>query len=163
YAIDGQTFRSPLAGHNAQNANFSEWQEQVTTNYVNNSAEYSTLANVNATTKSGGNALHGSGAYYYTSGWMQGRSPFSPNRPTGNDQKYASAIGGPIKRNRTFFFGSYSADRNSSAFNFTNTVPTVLERQGNFSEFAPVKDPTTGLPFPQNVIPSNRLSSVSVA
>ena len=164
YSIDGQTFRSPLAGHNAQNANFSEWQEQSKTSYVNNSAEYSTLANIDATTKSGGNAIHGSGAYYYTSGWLQGRSPFAPNRPTGTDQKYASSIGGPIKKNRTFFFGSYSNDRNSSAFGFTDTVPTPLERQGVFTEFAaPIKDPSSGLPFPNSTIPLNRISSVSTA
>jgi hypothetical protein len=164
YSIDGQTFRSPLAGHNAENANFSEWQEVVSTSYVNNSAEYSTLTSVNATTKSGGNAIHGGGAYYYTSGWLQGRNPFSPARPTGTDQKYSSAISGPIRKNRTFFFGSYSADRNSSAFSFTDTVPSALERQGNFTEFAtPIKDPASGAVFAGNVIPQNRLSPVSLA
>jgi hypothetical protein len=164
YSIDGQTFRSPLAGHNATVANFSEWQEQVKTSYVSNSAEYSTLANVDATTKSGGNQFHGSGAYYYTSGWLQGRSPFSPARPTGTDQRFSTAIGGPIRKNRTFFFASYSGDRNSSAFSFTDSVPSMLERGGNFSEFtAPVKDPSTGAPFPGNIIPQSRLSPVSLA
>ena len=78
YSIDGQTFRSPLAGHNAQNANFSEWQEQAKTNYVNNSAEYSTLANVDATTKSGGNAVHGSGAFTTPPAGCRAAAPFRP-------------------------------------------------------------------------------------
>lgn len=162
YAVDGQTFRDPYAGHNASIGNFNEWQQEVKTSYVNNNAEYSQLASVNAATKSGGNQFHGSGAYYYTSGGLKGRDPFTPVRPSGVDHTYATSVGGPIKRDRAFFFVAYSGDRNHSARTLNATVPTQAMRDGNFSGTSYiVKDPYTKTPYTNNTIPANLISPIS--
>jgi hypothetical protein len=115
YAVDGQTFRSPYAGHNAFVGSFNEWQADQSVKYVNNGAEYSQQATVNAATKSGSNQWHPSGVWYYTTGGLQGRSPFSPTRPSGVNHRYAFSLGGPIIHNKTFFFASYSGSRNASS------------------------------------------------
>jgi hypothetical protein len=162
YSINGSTFRSPLAGHIALVANFNEWQQEVKASYVNNSAEFSSLANIDVTTKAGTNRFRGSAAWYYTSGGLQGRSPFSPVRPSGNRHLFAGSLGGPIARDRAFFYASYSGNRNSSAVTRVATVPTALMRQGNFNELSrPIIDPRTGQPFPGNVIPASRISPVA--
>lgn len=161
YAVDGQTFRDPFAGHNAFIGHFNEWQQDQTINSASNSAQYSQLVVVNAATKSGTNELHGSAAYYYTSGGLQGRNPFSPVSPHGVNPQYAGSIGGPIKKNRAFFFVAYGDNQNGTAKASNGTVPTDAMRHGDFSGFAPIIDPTNGTPFPNNVIPADRISSVS--
>ncbi|MGH9666995.1 MAG: carboxypeptidase-like regulatory domain-containing protein, partial [Bryobacteraceae bacterium] len=161
YSVDGQTFRDPFAGHNAFIGHFDEWQQDMTVSSTNNSAEYSQLGEVNVATKSGTNSLHGTGAWYYTSGGLQGRSPFSPARPSGVNQYFAGSAGGRIKKDKAFFFVAYGGNRNHTARVVSATVPTPLMRQGNFSEVKAIADPQSGLPFPGNIIPTNRLSSVS--
>jgi Carboxypeptidase regulatory-like domain/TonB dependent receptor len=164
YQVDGQTFKSPYAGHNGTVANFNEWQQESKTSYVNNSAELSSLAVVNAITKTGGNAFHGSGVWYYTSGGLQGRSPFSPVAPSGVNQRFSTSISGPIIKDRTFFFAQYSGERNSSATNVVATVPTLAMRQGNFASLTtPIIDPSSNAPFQGNVIPAYRISPVAQA
>lgn len=164
YTIDGATFRSSRAGHNATLGDQIEWLQEQKVDYVNNSAEYATLAVVNATTKSGTNQLHGSAVEHYTSGGLQGRSPFTTQRPSGVLHRFAGSLGGPIVSNRTFFFGSYAGERNHSAALRTATVPTELMRQGNFSELSgSLVDPTTRQPFPNNTIPPDRMFSGSQA
>ncbi|HEY2932098.1 MAG TPA: carboxypeptidase-like regulatory domain-containing protein [Acidobacteriota bacterium] len=164
YSINGSTFRSPVAGHIALVANFNEWQQEVKSSYVNNSAQYSALGNVDITSKSGGNDFHGTGVWYYTSGGLQGRSPFSPTRPSGVRQIFSGSLGGPILENRSFFYVAYSGQRNHSTVSRVNTVPTLKMRQGDFSEIATIiRDPATAQPFSGNIIPQARISSVSRA
>ncbi len=164
YSINGSTIRGAANGANVTVGDTNEWQQEVRTSYVNNDAENPTLAQVDVTTKSGGNAFHGSGVYYYTSGGLQGRSPFSPTRPSGVDQKAAGSLGGHIVKDRSFFFVSYAADRNHSGVNNTSTVPSANMRQGNLTEIAGnIVDPTNGAPFPNKIIPTSRISPVSAA
>lgn len=164
YSINGSTFRSPLAGHIALVANFNEWQQEVKTSYVNNSAEYSALGNVDIATKAGGNRFHGSGVWYYTSGGLQGRSPFSPTRPAGVRNIFSGSVGGPIVQDRSFFYIAYSGTRNHTSVNRNATVPTDKMRNGDFSEIpTAIRDPLTGQPFPGNIIPAGRISPVSKA
>jgi len=162
YSVDGQTFRDPLGGHNAFIGHFDEWQQDITVSSTNNSAEYSQLGEVNVATKSGTNSFHGSAAAYYTSGGLQGRDPFSPQRPSGVNEYFAASVGGPIKRDKAFFFAAYGGNRNHTARVITATVPTSLMRQGNFTEVKALVDPLSGTTFPGNIIPSTRLSPVSI-
>src|SRR5262249_48968286 len=61
-----------------------------------------------------------------------------------------------------FFFGDYQGLRLDQGRTVILTVPTALMRQGNFSEVSNVVyDPSTGLPFPGNVIPANRINPIS--
>ncbi len=142
---------------------------RVQTNSYN--AEYGRFANgvINVLTKSGTNKLHGSLFEYvrntvfnandYAS--LLERSPFHRNQ-------FGGTLGGPIRRNKTFFFGSYSGLRQTTSTFLNNAiVPTDLERIGNFSASGTrPTDPATGATFACNgvagVICPNRLDPVAV-
>src|SRR6185503_1420024 len=68
-----------------------------------------------------------------------------------------ATLGGPIIRDRTFFFADYQGGRINSGATYLSTVPSARMRNGDFSEVNRViYDPLTGQPFPGNVIPSSR-------
>jgi Carboxypeptidase regulatory-like domain len=142
---------------------------RVQTNSYN--AEYGRFASgvINVLTKSGTNEFHGSVFEYVRNtvfnandwGSTLDKAPFHRNQ-------FGGAIGGPIKRDKTFFFFSYSGLRQTTS-TFLNgaVVPTALERAGNFtaSGTKPV-DPATGAAFVcngvTNVICPNRMDPVAV-
>jgi hypothetical protein len=89
-----------------------------------------------------------------------------------SQSRYGINIGGPlviphiIKSEKTFFFLNYSGTTSKSPYDALSTVPTVLERQGDFSQSrvngpVVIYDPTTNAPFPNNQIPANRISSIA--
>jgi hypothetical protein len=104
--------------------------------------------------------------------------PYSLNGQAVPKANYANGsfgftLGGPliipklIRSERTFFTLNYRGTRSRSAFNALTTVPTALERAGDFSQsLAPspvtVYDPATGLPFPGNRIPASRLNPAAL-
>ena len=138
----------------------------VTNNY---SAEYGRFAGgiVDVVTKSGTNEFEGSLFEFYrnqdlnarrwTSGPATARDPYSRHQ-------YGLAFGGPIRKNETFFRVSYAGQRRrETEYQDDARVPTALERSGDFSQ-SPVKprDPVTGLPFPGDRIPANRLDPAAM-
>lgn len=129
-------------------------------------------AAINVQIKSGTNAIHGSGFWYHNNQHMKARAYFLPATQEQAKRilnQYGGTIGGPIVKNRLFYFFSYEGtpDRQST-FRLAN-VPTDLMRAGNFSQSAqPIYDPRTGnatgqnrTPFPGNIIPSNLIDSAS--
>jgi len=124
------------------------------------SAEFGRSAGavVNVSLKSGGNLRRGSAFYYNRDKALATKSWLADllNQPK-EDLKWHQAggtLGGPILRDRAFYFGSYEGFRRSFSNTFLTTVPTASQRQGVFA--ATITDPLTGLPFPANTIPSNR-------
>jgi hypothetical protein len=102
----------------------------------------------------------------------------TPGVPTDHENNYGFTVGGPISipklyngRDRTF--GHYSQEwyKQNSESTDPNTVPTALEKTGNFSDFVdgktgaliPIFDPLTGQQFPGNIIPANRISPQSAS
>jgi hypothetical protein len=111
---------------------------------------------VMATTKSGSNALHGSAYEYLRNTALNTRTFFSSSVPILHYNLFGTSIGGPIKKNRTFFFFNYEGLRPISQTPQILNVPTPAEARGDFSpDTYVVRDPTTSgrAPFPGNIIP----------
>lgn len=136
----------------------------LTNNY---SAEYGRFAGgvISVVTKSGTNDFHGTVFEFLRNNDFDANNWGStiPLAPLHRNQ-FGFTLGGPIRKNRTFFFGSYAGLRQNS-YTFVNTavLPTALERSGNFSQSLdkPI-DPLTGNPFPGEVIPASRMDPVAL-
>lgn len=114
---------------------------------------------INTTFRSGTNEFHGSAYYYGQNSRLNATNSIVKRsgleKPTTQIHEFGVTVGGPIFKDRTFFFGDYLGQRNNIPHFFQTTVPTALTRQGNFSEFdSPVIDPATGEPFRNNIIPN---------
>ncbi len=141
-------------------------------------------AAINVQIKSGTNEIHGSGFWYNNNNGLIAK-PFTfalLNQQNQRNPKYVfnqpgGTIGGPIIKNKLFFFGAYEATTRREFANRSGTLPTAAMRRGDLSE-APsifgaargvIYDPATGnpadgsgrLPFAGNVIPASRISPIS--
>ena len=120
----------------------------------NFSAEYGRgQAVISMSTKSGTNAVHGTGAFMVRDERLDSNS-FSNNAQNIPKREFrvqdaGGSIGGPILRNRLFFFSSYHGLRNNNTSTSLMTVPTALERVGNFSQS--VKPDENGNPIPVRI------------
>jgi hypothetical protein len=124
-------------------------------------------AQVNVVLKSGTNALHGTAYEFFRNAALDARNTFAPrNEPAPPYQRnqFGFSLGGPIVKNRTFFFGDYEGRLSREGITRITNVPTALERQGDFSQSAqPPIDLFTQQPFPGNRIPAERIHPVGRA
>lgn len=134
----------------------------------------------NTATKSGGNDWHGSGFYQARPKWGQTQNYYAARTGVPLPDTYfhlgGGAFGGPIAKNRTFFWFSTEGYGSNTTRNAPTRLPTNRERQGDFSQsfnaagqLLEIYDPLTGdasgngrTQFPGNVIPTNRLNPVAV-
>lgn len=115
-------------------------------------------------TRSGTNQFHGTAYEYFRNNALDARSFFATSTPPFRRNLFGGNVGGPIRKDRLFFFASYQGERINSTPNagVQNTVPTEADRNGDLSDVGrPIIDPTTGQSFPGNVIPMSRLSSIT--
>ena len=114
---------------------------------------------VNIVTHSGQNAFHGTGFEFFRDSSLNGTNYFSHKSDGLRRNQYGGAFGGPIKHNKTFFFGSYQGTKlHSSPTTSTAIVPTAAQRSGDWSDFSTqLVDPRTGVPIPGNIIPTGDL------
>jgi len=125
------------------------------------SAEYgrSPGAAVSVSTKSGTNTFHGTGYEYFRNDSMDSNDFFSQRAgaavPKNDQNQYGGNIGGPVVKNRGFFFTDYEGTRITRGVTRLTRVPTADERAGVFT--SAVRDPLTGLPFANNTIPAGRI------
>ncbi|MEQ1948519.1 MAG: carboxypeptidase regulatory-like domain-containing protein [Bryobacteraceae bacterium] len=143
----------------------------------NYSAEYghSTGGIVTMSTRSGTNQYHGSVFESLQNTVFNARNFFAANRAPIRLNQYGLTLGGPIRKDKTFFFVSWEQTRQLTSQTILSTVPTLLNRQGDFSDLrnssgAPITifDPSTGTgtarqAFANNQIPSFRLDAVALA
>ena len=145
----------------------------------NLSAEYGRTSGgiINLTTKSGTNELHGSLFEFLRNEKLDANNFFNNARgvatPAFTQNQFGGTVGGPIVKNKLFYFGSYEGFRQRRGRSFLLTVPTLAERAGDFSQtrtaagaVIPIYDATTTrtLPdrtatrdqFPNNIIPESR-------
>ncbi len=114
-------------------------------------------------TKSGTNSFHGTAWEFNQNDKFSARNAFAVlTTPKLRRNQYGTAIGGPVVRSKTFFFGSFEATpiRREALYNSVVVQPEML--QGDFSRLSrAIRDPLTGQPFPGNVIPAARISNAS--
>jgi hypothetical protein len=131
------------------------------------SAEYgrSPGAAVSVSTKSGTNSLHGTGYEYFRNQKMDSIDFFSKRanavKPDNKQNQYGGNLGGPVLKDKAFFFADYEGTRITRGVARLTRVPTADDRAGIFT--TAVKDPTTGLNFPNNRIPDGRIDPVAAA
>src|SRR5215510_3446418 len=109
-ATDNQAYNSEARGRTrvASNLSFDAIQEfQV--GHSNFSAEFGRAigGNINAVVRSGGNSFHGDAFYYYRDRNLSARDPFATFRPAERRQQFGGSVGGPIKRDKLFYFLNY--------------------------------------------------------
>ena len=118
--------------------------EQFQVETSGQSVEFNGQGSENYTIKSGTNQFHGSLYEYFRNTKLDARSFFSPTRPQQNQNQYGFTFGGPIKRNKLFFFGAYDGYRYRVATDYRFvTIPTMRMRTGDFGEL-PVADLRSG-------------------
>jgi hypothetical protein len=137
---------------------------------------------INLSTRAGGNQVHGSAFEFFRDESLNARNlfapptPANPDKPEFNRNQFGFVLGGPIKRDRTFFFVDYQGSRQSIGRVRISTVPTALQRQGVFTEPVAGRTPTiydpattrpagsgtvTRDPFPGNAVPPDRIDPVA--
>src|SRR5829696_4149010 len=183
--VDGATAirtRSNGAIVGIQNVDAIQEVQVLTGDYM---PEYGRVSGgqVRMVTKSGGNRFHGSGSFFLrddklqANTWTRNKSPnaLENSGPAPFDYKqYAYSFGGPIMKDRLFFFGAQEWVNYFAVATNTATVPSEAMRHGDFSELLAanngffstpqiIRDPQTGQPFAGNIIPPSRLSANGLA
>ncbi len=182
--VDGATAvrtRSSGAIVGVQNVDAIQEVQVLTGNYL---PEYGRASGgqIRMVTKSGTNRFSGSAGFYYrddklqANTWSRNRSPLTSDNSGPapfNYKQYGYSIGGPIQKDKLFFFGAQEWVNYLAGSSNNVTVPTAAMRGGDFSELlgankffsSPqiIRDPLTGQPFPGNIIPASRLSPNGVA
>ncbi|HEY3837859.1 MAG TPA: carboxypeptidase-like regulatory domain-containing protein, partial [Bryobacteraceae bacterium] len=151
----------------------------------NYTAEYGgrTAGQLTVTTKAGTPQFHGSAYDYYRHESLNANEWFNNAtnvvRPRYRYQNFGGTVGGPLiipgtrfnkSRQKLFFFFSYDKLFNNTTSFATYTMPTLLERQGDFSKtvtttgaLIPIYDPSTQTVFPGNIVPASRVSPIGQA
>ncbi|HTE90864.1 MAG TPA: carboxypeptidase regulatory-like domain-containing protein [Terriglobales bacterium] len=135
WLLDGNDNNELTAGGIAVVPSIDAIQEFKVLTY-NYSAQYGTRAGptVLLNTKSGSNSLHGSLFEFFRNTVLDAQSYFAASKEKFNLNQFGGSIGGPIKRDKTFFFFDYQGTRKRQGIPFTGQVPTAAMRNGDFSE-----------------------------
>lgn len=127
----------------------------------NQKAEFEGSVAVSIVTKSGTNELHGSAFAFNRNrefAAKNGRATGLP-KPPFNRNEFGFTLGGPVRKDRTFFFGGYEGLRERSSVTRTLSVATQAMRNGDFTGLPMLIDPLSGIPFANNLIPATRIDS----
>lgn len=117
---------------------------------------------INATTKSGTNNFHGNAYEFHRGSGLDAKDYFAITRPYLKRDQFGGSLGGPIWRDKLFFYTDFETTRQRQDVVSDVRVPTGAFLRGDFSSLAtPIKDPTTGSPFPNNQIPADRISPIA--
>jgi len=159
---------------------------QIYTGKYNAEFGFSGSAVINVVTKSGGNEFHGALFEYLRNNATDARNFFAESKTPFRRNQYGGALGGPIQKNKLFFFADYQGTNYDSSSPGYTTVPTDKMYNGNFSELYDLTQPAdaagngygqlydpfsrvfsssgnvvSATPFPGNIIPESRWDSVT--
>jgi len=135
-------------------------------------AQYQGQGFHNYVLKSGTDQIHGGAYEFFRNTDLDARGFFSPFVPLDRQNEFGGNVGGPIKKDKIFFFGNYSGYYfNTATAPTILSVPSLAERNGDFSALpAAIYDPASQTcsgavcsetQFPSNIIPTNRLSKAA--
>ena len=178
YTLDGVNNNETFFKHYGIRPSLDAIQEfKIQTNIT--SAEYGEAAgaNVNVAIKSGTNDFHGALFEFFRNNVLDARESFSARKQQFRWNQFGGTFGGPILKDKTFFFGNYEGFRFRREGNSLTTVPTAAMMRGDFSRnvdgtlapqiYDPLTTRTVGSvlvrdPFPGNIVPSSRFNPVSL-
>jgi hypothetical protein len=116
------------------------------------------------TTRSGTNQFHGAAYEFLRNQVLDTRTFFAPSKAPLRYNIFGASLGGPIRKDRTFFFVNYEGARRRDGVTISNLImPHAPERSGDFSNRRDIAvlDPSTAQPFPGNVIPGSRIDPIA--
>lgn len=149
--------------------------EELVVTTTNPSAKYPNPAAVELVLKSGTNDLHGSLWFQHGNRAFNAPPYFTHQKTKFILNQYGASLGGPVRKNKTFFFGSFQGFNFPRAEETFSNLPTARMIRGDLSDFLnpdyvrragfanpfTIRDPLTGQPFPNNVIPTDRIDPVA--
>src|ERR671918_690128 len=194
--FDGVTVQDTAYGNIVVLTPSPEAVEEFRVQTNNSSAEFGRFTGgvVNMTSRSGTNRFRGSLFEYHRNKALNSNTFFGKraglDKPPFVQNNFGGSLGGPVLRNKLFFFSSYEGYRNREGVLFRRTVPTADMKRGDFSDYrntatgalVPIYDPWTQcgitnpgtgryngdcgtvpnrLQFPGNIIPANRISPIA--
>lgn len=175
FSLDGITLMEPFAYSLTVNPSIDAIREfRVVESSYSAEQGVTSGAQVNIASRSGSNRLSGSAYEYLRNSALDARNFFDDPRhpiPPFRQNQFGASLGGPIRRDRTFFFANYEGLRIHQSVTKTTLLPSAAERQGDFSGINPVTgipfpaiiNPATGQPYQGNVIPESGIDSLSSA
>ena len=131
--------------------------EEFTANILTTKAEFGGQGQITTVTRGGANDLHGNLFWYARNSALDARNPYVPAKPFQNIHNFGASAGGPNKKDRTFFFATYDGTRGVRGYTFTANVPTLAQRQGDFSG-ATIRNPFGTDTFAGGRLPANLIS-----
>ena len=146
----------------------------VTTSAADADQGLAGASSITLVTKAGTNEIHGSAFEFNNNQHFNARNFFSTDKPVAIYNNYGATFGGPILKNKLFYFASFDGTNQKLAANGFFTVPTADQRAGDFSAYTTgpnatqIYNPFTGNPdgsgrqlFTNNVIPASMISPIA--
>jgi len=172
-----------LDGGNASNAVGLTRPQQLTSLPVDAMQEFRVISNnyaaeyghstggiITMSTRSGTSAFRGSIFESLRDDALDAKHFFAATKAPIHLNQFGGSLGGPVKRQKAFFFVTWERTRQLTSDAVVSSVPTLANRSGDFSDLRngagqpiTIYDPATGQPFPGNIIPSDRLDPVALA
>ncbi len=157
FVIDGTNNRSNRAGGPVARPSVDAVQEfKVQTSAY--AADYGAVGSgvINIGLRSGTNQLHGTAYHFARNAVFDARGFFATDKRSLSRGQYSGTLGGPLRKDHSFFFGSFEGLRETRSNTQIGTVPNYAQRRGDFSSAAfAIRDPFSGnQPFPNRQIPA---------
>lgn len=168
YLYDGVEMRNPRIGDSSITPSLDAVQEfKIQRNFFQ--AEFgNSPAIINVASRGGTNEFHGAVFEFLRNDAMDARNFFSSSAEPFKRNQYGGAFGGPIKKDKIFFFGNFERFNQRLGVIQRGTYPTQTLLSGNFSGMPVIDDPltydpttNTRQPFPGNQVPANRINAIS--
>jgi Carboxypeptidase regulatory-like domain/TonB dependent receptor len=151
FQLDGTDNRESVLGEPVITPNFDAVSElKITTTAYDAEFGQASQAVISMQTKSGTNSLHGGAFWYRRDNNLSARNPFTQSQRGPNGRfipgtlwnQFGGSLGGPIQKDKTFFFGDYQGSRQKNGDSVKVRVPTAAERSGDLSDLGvPIFNP----------------------